>query len=92
MQASRADDYLDLVRGVGVQLRGLLASVDDLLPHLPAATHRQVQLAHKVLGKDMSDLISAMKLAQSYSTTTLDAEYRRYACSLFLWGRSWLFS
>lgn len=78
VQASKADEYLDLVRGVGLQLRGLLSAVDELLPHLPIATHRQVQLAHKVLGKDMSDLISAMKLAQNYSTTTLDAEYRRW--------------
>jgi focal adhesion kinase 1 len=34
-------------------------------------------MAHKVLSKDMGELVSAMKLAQSYSTTTLDAEYRK---------------
>lgn len=37
----------------------------------------QVEMAHKVLSKDMGELVSAMKLAQSYSTTTLDAEYRK---------------
>jgi len=34
-------------------------------------------MAHKVLSKDMAELVSSMKLAQSYSTTTLDAEYRK---------------
>jgi len=37
----------------------------------------QVEMAHKVLSKDMGELVNAMKLAQSYSTTTLDAEYRK---------------
>lgn len=34
-------------------------------------------MAHKVLSKDMASLIQAMKLAQQYSTTTLDTEYRK---------------
>lgn len=37
----------------------------------------QVEMAHKVLSSDMAELINAMKLAQRYSTTTLDQEYRR---------------
>lgn len=37
----------------------------------------QVEMAHKVLSKDMGELVNAMKLAQTYSTTTLDAEYRK---------------
>lgn len=82
VQASRADDYLDLVRAVGQQLRNLLSSVDDILKFLPANTHRQVQLAHKVLSKDMSDLVTAMKLAHNYSSTTLDSEYRRLSVCL----------
>ncbi|KAL0277427.1 UNVERIFIED_CONTAM: hypothetical protein PYX00_004716 [Menopon gallinae] len=81
VQASRADEYLDLVRAVGQQLRNLLSSVDDILKLLPPSTHRQVQLAHKVLSKDMSDLVTAMKLAHNYSTTTLDSEYRRVMLS-----------
>lgn len=35
-------------------------------------------MAHKVLSKDMFELVSAMKLAQEYSETTLDVEYRKY--------------
>ena len=37
----------------------------------------QVEMAHKVLSSDMAELINAMKMAQKYSTTTLDQEYRR---------------
>jgi len=34
-------------------------------------------MAQKVLSTDMGHLISSMKLAQQYATTTLDAEYRK---------------
>ena len=34
-------------------------------------------MAHKVLSKDMSDLVHAMKLVQKYFKTTVEAEYRR---------------
>lgn len=37
----------------------------------------QIEMAHKVLSSDMAQLIDAMKLAQHYSTTLLDNEYRR---------------
>jgi len=36
-----------------------------------------VEMAHKVLSSDMAELINAMKMAQKYSTTTLDQEYRK---------------
>lgn len=60
-----------------MELRELLTSVDALIEILPASAHREVEMAHKVLSKDMAELVSAMKLAQSYSATTLDAEYRK---------------
>lgn len=37
----------------------------------------QVEMAHQVLSKDMTELVSAMKLAQHYSTTTLDSVYQK---------------
>ncbi|XP_074102045.1 protein tyrosine kinase 2 Fak isoform X2 [Cotesia typhae] len=77
VQQSKVDQYLELVRRVGVELRALLSSVDALVDVLPATAHRQVEMAHKVLSKDMADLVTAMKLAQNYSSTTLDAEYRK---------------
>lgn len=78
VQQSKVEDYLELVKKVGIELRGLLASVDSLVEVLPASSHREVEMAHKVLSKDMADLIDAMKLAQNYNNTTLDVEYRKY--------------
>ncbi|KAL6447379.1 hypothetical protein ACFW04_001532 [Cataglyphis niger] len=77
VQQSKADQYLELVRRVGIELRALLSSVDVLVKILPISAHREVEMAHKVLSKDMAELVTAMKLAQNYSATTLDAEYRK---------------
>nr|CAD7440753.1 unnamed protein product [Timema bartmani] len=77
VQQSKADQYLELVRRVGMELRSLLSSVDFLVPIFPISAHREVEMAHKVLSKDMGELVNAMKLAQKYTPTTLDAEYRK---------------
>lgn len=37
-------------------------------------------MAHKVLSKDMKELVAAMKLAQSYSHTIADSTYSKYVC------------
>jgi len=77
VQAHQANLYLDLVKKVGLELRELLAAVDRLIPAFPSATHRQVEMAHKVLSKDMSELVNSMKLAQKYNNTTVEADYRK---------------
>lgn len=69
---------MELVRKVGIELRALLSSVDALMDILPISAHREVEMAHKVLSKDMAELVTAMKQAQKYSATTLDVEYRKY--------------
>ncbi|XP_055599667.1 uncharacterized protein LOC129748903 isoform X2 [Uranotaenia lowii] len=74
---SLAESYLDLVRNVGIELRTLLGAVDHISTSFPAQCHKEVEMAHKVLSKDMFDLVAAMRLAQQYSETTLDAEYRK---------------
>jgi len=53
----------------------LLASVDALFPTLPLWSHREIEMTHKVLSKDMAGLVQAMKLAQQYSRTTVESEY-----------------
>ncbi|XP_050668132.1 focal adhesion kinase 1 isoform X6 [Leptidea sinapis] len=68
---------LDSVRAVGAALRDLCASVDGLLPHYPAATHREVEMAHQVLSKDMAGLVEAMRLAIHYHNTTLHHDYTK---------------
>ncbi|KAL7646506.1 UNVERIFIED_CONTAM: hypothetical protein RMT77_001757 [Armadillidium vulgare] len=69
--------YLEHVKSVGLELRSLLASVDEFVGTVSATHHRKIELAHQVLSKDMNELVEAMKLAQKYSTTTLDEEYRK---------------
>ncbi|BES99814.1 focal adhesion kinase [Nesidiocoris tenuis] len=77
VQEGQTDIYLNLVRKVGTELRLLLASVDILVGIFPQSAIREVEMAHQVLGKDMSELVNAMKLAQHYSSTTLDGNYRK---------------
>ncbi len=43
VQQARSDQYVDLVKKVGMELRTLLTSVDQLVPHFPASTHREVR-------------------------------------------------
>ena len=42
VQQSLADQYLELVRRVGMELRALLSSVDALVPFFPVSAHREV--------------------------------------------------
>lgn len=77
VQAIKVDNYIELVKNVGIQLRGLLGSVDELIPSLPLWSHREIEMTHKVLSKDMATLIQAMKNALKYSRTTIEREYRK---------------
>ncbi|BFG05416.1 focal adhesion kinase 1 [Drosophila madeirensis] len=77
VEKANTEGYLDLVKNVGVELRNLLTSVDKISVLFPAQALKEVQMAHKVLSKDMHELVSAMRLAQQYSDTTLDSEYRK---------------
>ncbi|XP_016929254.3 focal adhesion kinase 1 isoform X1 [Drosophila suzukii] len=77
VEKANTEGYLELVKNVGVKLRNLLTSVDKISVLFPAQALKEVQMAHQVLSKDMHELVSAMRLAQQYSDTTLDCEYRR---------------
>lgn len=77
VKESRVDDYVELVKCVGLELRALLATVDKLVPTIPTWHRRNVEMAHKVLSKDMANLVQAMKLAHQYYKTALDGEYRK---------------
>lgn len=74
---ARSEDYPAFVKTIGLSLRDLLARVDEEIHRLDPSSHKEVEMAHKVLSSDMAELINAMKMAQKYSTTTLDQEYRR---------------
>ncbi|KAL4235721.1 putative serine/threonine protein phosphatase [Mactra antiquata] len=75
--ACKGDELVDLIKAVGLELRGLLGSVDDYSKDLSPGLRREIEMAQKVLSTDMGNLISAMKLAQHYSTTAMDGEYRK---------------
>ncbi|KAH8398926.1 hypothetical protein KR222_005073, partial [Zaprionus bogoriensis] len=77
VETSHNGGYLHLVKNVGVELRNLLKSVDKISILFPPQALKEVEMAHKVLSKDMHELVSAMRLAQQYSDTTLDNEYRK---------------
>uniref|UniRef100_A0A8C2XWT4 Focal adhesion kinase 1 n=1 Tax=Capra hircus TaxID=9925 RepID=A0A8C2XWT4_CAPHI len=61
---------------VGLALRTLLATVDETIPVLPASTHREIEMAQKLLNSDLGELINKMKLAQQYVMTSLQ-QYKK---------------
>eukprot|EP00064_Thunnus_orientalis_P011642 superscaffoldBa00001698_g11673 len=71
------DSYNDGVKDVGLALRTLLATVDETLPQLPASTHREIEMAQKLLNSDLAELIGKMKLAQQYVMTSLQQDYKK---------------
>ncbi|GFQ81744.1 hypothetical protein TNCT_18981 [Trichonephila clavata] len=78
VQKGQHADYLELVKNVGIELRSLLAAVDQIVPSLPVWSHKEIEMAHGVLSKDMVNLVQAMKQAQRFAQTTLDGEYRKH--------------
>jgi focal adhesion kinase 1 len=77
VEKSNMSEYLDLVKEVGLELRSLLGTVDQISSQFPPQTHREVEMAHKVLSKDMKDLVASMHRAIQYCDTTLDVECRK---------------
>ncbi|PNI45968.1 PTK2 isoform 15 [Pan troglodytes] len=75
--SSPADSYNEGVKEVGLALRTLLATVDETIPLLPASTHREIEMAQKLLNSDLGELINKMKLAQQYVMTSLQQEYKK---------------
>uniref|UniRef100_A0A3Q3GP85 Focal adhesion kinase 1 n=1 Tax=Labrus bergylta TaxID=56723 RepID=A0A3Q3GP85_9LABR len=71
------EEYVPMVKEVGLALRTLLATVDETLPVLPASTHREIEMAQKLLNSDLAELISKMKLAQQYVMTSLQKDYKK---------------
>ncbi|XP_055495036.1 protein-tyrosine kinase 2-beta isoform X1 [Leucoraja erinacea] len=71
------DEYIHLVKTVGMNLRRLTSSVDELLPKLPASSRTEIEGTQKLLNKDLADLISKMKLAQQNSVTSLSEECKK---------------
>lgn len=77
IQPAPPEEYVPMVKEVGLALRTLLASVDETIPGLPASTHREVEMAQKLLNSDLGELISKMRLAQQHVLTSLQQEYKK---------------
>ncbi|XP_048880968.1 LOW QUALITY PROTEIN: focal adhesion kinase 1-like [Brienomyrus brachyistius] len=77
IQPAPPEEYVPMVKDVGLALRMLLAAVDETIPSLPSGSHREVEMAQKLLNSDLADLISKMKLAQQYVMTSLQQDYKK---------------
>uniref|UniRef100_A0A8B9KLK3 non-specific protein-tyrosine kinase n=1 Tax=Astyanax mexicanus TaxID=7994 RepID=A0A8B9KLK3_ASTMX len=77
IQPAPPEEYVPMVKEVGLALRTLLATVDETIPILPASTHREIEMAQKLLNSDLAELINKMKLAQQYVLTSLQQDYKK---------------
>uniref|UniRef100_A0AAY4AXF2 non-specific protein-tyrosine kinase n=1 Tax=Denticeps clupeoides TaxID=299321 RepID=A0AAY4AXF2_9TELE len=70
-------EYISVVKNVGLSLRSLINSVDELLPTLHESKRTEIEGTQKLLNKDMAELISKMRLAQQNSITSLKDECKK---------------
>ncbi|OPJ68347.1 protein-tyrosine kinase 2-beta isoform A [Patagioenas fasciata monilis] len=71
------EGYILVVKNVGLSLRKLIGSVDEILPVLPASSRTEIEGTQKLLNKDLADLINKMRLAQQNAVTSLSEECKR---------------
>uniref|UniRef100_A0A8C1K0C4 non-specific protein-tyrosine kinase n=1 Tax=Cyprinus carpio TaxID=7962 RepID=A0A8C1K0C4_CYPCA len=70
-------DYISPVKTVGLSLRNLINSVDDILPTLHVSCRTEIEGTQKLLNKDLAELITKMRLAQQNSITSLKEECKK---------------
>ncbi|KAM4522284.1 protein tyrosine kinase 2 beta, b isoform 1-T4 [Odontesthes bonariensis] len=71
------DKYISIVKSVGMALRDLIRSVDDILPTLHESIRTEIEGTQKLLNNDMGELISKMRLAQQNAITSLKEECKK---------------
>lgn len=71
------EGYVNVVKNVGLTLRKLIGSVDDILPSLPSSSRTEIEGTQKLLSKDLADLINKMRLAQQNAVTSLSEECKK---------------
>ncbi|KAK7152562.1 hypothetical protein R3I93_010706 [Phoxinus phoxinus] len=72
-----ASEYVNVVKSVGMTLRSLIRSVDDILPSLHESIRTEIEGTQKLLNKDLAELISKMRLAQQNAVTSLKDECKK---------------
>ncbi|XP_028256707.1 protein-tyrosine kinase 2-beta-like [Parambassis ranga] len=70
-------EYPSAVKSVGITLRSLIQSVDQILPSLHSSVTTEIEGTKKLLNKDLGELINKMRLAQQNSVTSLKEECQR---------------
>ncbi|XP_068433875.1 protein tyrosine kinase 2 beta, b isoform X2 [Clinocottus analis] len=71
------EKYITIVQSVGMALRDLVRSVDDILPTLHESVRTEIEGTQKLLNNDMAELISKMRLAQQNYITSLKEECQK---------------
>uniref|UniRef100_A0A8C4ET53 non-specific protein-tyrosine kinase n=1 Tax=Dicentrarchus labrax TaxID=13489 RepID=A0A8C4ET53_DICLA len=71
------EQYITIVQSVGMALRDLIRSVDDILPTLHESVRTEIEGTQKLLNNDMAELISKMRLAQQNAITSLKEECKK---------------
>uniref|UniRef100_A0A8D3EFG0 non-specific protein-tyrosine kinase n=1 Tax=Scophthalmus maximus TaxID=52904 RepID=A0A8D3EFG0_SCOMX len=71
------DDYITIVKSIGMALRDLIRSVDDILPTLHESVRTEIEGTQKLLNNDMAEVISKMRLAQQNAITSLKEECKK---------------
>ncbi|KAM7367967.1 hypothetical protein PAMP_014226 [Pampus punctatissimus] len=71
------EQYITIVKSVGVALRDLICSVDEILPTLHESVRTEIEGTQKLLNNDMAELISKMRLAQQNAITSLKEECKK---------------
>ncbi|XP_041726001.1 protein tyrosine kinase 2 beta, b [Coregonus clupeaformis] len=71
------EQYINIVKSIGLTLRSLIHSVDDILPTLHESIRTEIEGTQKLLNNDMAELISKMRLAQQNAITSLKEECKK---------------
>ncbi|TSK58082.1 Protein-tyrosine kinase 2-beta [Bagarius yarrelli] len=77
VNALPSTEYISIVKSVGMTLRDLISSVDEILPSLQGPIRTEIEGTQKLLNKDMAELISKMRLAQQNAITSLKEECKK---------------
>ncbi|XP_043119440.1 protein-tyrosine kinase 2-beta isoform X2 [Puntigrus tetrazona] len=77
VNALPASEYVTVVKSVGMTLRSLIRSVDEILPTLHESIRTEIEGTQKLLNKDLAELISKMRLAQQNAVTSLKEECKK---------------
>uniref|UniRef100_H3C3U3 non-specific protein-tyrosine kinase n=1 Tax=Tetraodon nigroviridis TaxID=99883 RepID=H3C3U3_TETNG len=77
----KPEQYISVVQSVGMALRVLIQSVDEILPTLHESVRTEIEGTEKLLNNDLAELISKMRLAQQNAITSLKEECKKQMLS-----------